>query len=463
MRNKNSRSKSTRKPFKQISSEDNITNQLFLVRSDLSNLIQQIDELVVQAENVKGKREEKEINTFTNVLSNMHSSLKAWMPMLQSALSAESENQLEQFSPSQTFTSENVDESPVHFDLESLVSPSPLVSWCGERAIESGRQLFLLTPLPRSKQVSSKRRGLSRSVFEKTTDAPFNTNLGIPSLNFCHHVDEDLLEGKETKSIQNSYSKSFVTETKSSLDHGFVSPAKFVHRNHTAFLMTPRLKLSPPKSCVLLEPISESCQQDRYVPKSTPYHVGSQTTSSPLSSYFSERLTLKYPELFGPQQARMGRKQIDPPDCCMSPLKSCVLMEPPDGNLMKSLADDGKLSIKGCTLDKQTTTLAAAMYKDVRGDQLAKQTFVQEPGSTSIAFVDSTPIWKEPESRTNIGNQPGENTLKKELWREFEAASSSSNVLRLDASVFRDTTRKGFLDRLEEVCEDMSSEPEGLS
>ncbi|KAF9618530.1 hypothetical protein IFM89_002225 [Coptis chinensis] len=129
-------------------------------------------------------------------------------------------------------------------------------------------------------------------------------------------------------------------------------------------------------------------------------------------------------------EARMGRKQIDPPDCYMSPLKSRVLMEPPDGNLMKSLATDEKLSIEGCTFDKQTTTLAAAMYKD------------------------------EPESRTNIGNQPGENTLKKELWREFEAASLSSNVLRLDASVFRDTSRKGFLDRLEKVCEDMSSEPE---
>ncbi|KAF9604137.1 hypothetical protein IFM89_002812 [Coptis chinensis] len=132
----------------------------------------------------------------------------------------------------------------------------------------------------------------------------------------------------------------------------------------------------------------------------------------------------------------MGRKQIDSPYCCMSPLKSYVLMEPPDENLMKSLATDGKLSIEGCTLDKQTTSLAAALYKDVRRDPLAKQTFVQELGSTSISFVDSTPIWKEPESRTNIGNQPGENTLKKELWREFEAASLSSNVLRLDALVF---------------------------
>ncbi|KAF9608700.1 hypothetical protein IFM89_010832 [Coptis chinensis] len=235
---------------------------------------------------------------------------------------------------------------------------------------------------------------------------------------------------------------------------------KFIPRNHNvSYGPTPKIVTSK-VLCFARTNLESPRRKKTDRPKLTPYHVGSQTTSSLLSSYFSERLTLKYHELFGPQQGRMGRKQINSPDCCMSPLKSYVLMEPPDENLMKSLATDGKLSIEGCTLDKQTTSLAAAMYKDVRRDQLAKQTFVQELGSTSIAFVDSTPIWKEPESRTNIGNQPGENTLKKELWREFEAASLSSNVLRLDASVFRDTSRKGFLDKLEEVCEDMSSEAE---
>lgn len=58
-------------------------------------------------------------------------------------------------------------------------------------------------------------------------------------------------------------------------------------------------------------------------------------------------------------------------------------------------------------------------------------------------------MWKELNS---TGKHHGENTLKRELWTKFEAASS--NELHFDLSIFQETETKGFLDRLEEVsCE----------
>lgn len=44
---------------------------------------------------------------------------------------------------------------------------------------------------------------------------------------------------------------------------------------------------------------------------------------------------------------------------------------------------------------------------------------------------------------------PGENTLKRELWEKFEAASS--NGLCFNTNAFGKTEQKGFLDLLDEV------------
>lgn len=67
------------------------------------------------------------------------------------------------------------------------------------------------------------------------------------------------------------------------------------------------------------------------------------------------------------------------------------------------------------------------------------------------APVESTAMFKEPESTFRVGKHPGENTLKKELWTQFEAASTHN--FGFDVSVLQ-TSEKGFLDRLEEVSYD---------
>lgn len=65
-------------------------------------------------------------------------------------------------------------------------------------------------------------------------------------------------------------------------------------------------------------------------------------------------------------------------------------------------------------------------------------------------------MWKEPGTALRTAKRPGENTLKKELWTRFEAATSHGT--RVDDSALQESAQKGFLDRLEEVfCDETSS------
>ncbi|KAF8407100.1 hypothetical protein HHK36_006225 [Tetracentron sinense] len=497
----NSKAKSARKPLMDISNggksskpvkkkisenegqvESDPLDRLLLVHSDLSTVIHQIDELVVQAFqlNLTSKKGRKEIESFTNVLSDMCSSLKPWVPRFQKALSSmaiESENQLgaSKTVPAADEKLSNVVDSPKQSKTAPLVSPSPLVSWRADCTVERGRQLFLLTPLPRSRALSSKCQGLSRSVFERITDMhdPPNTTLGLPPLlTISGDTNDDLLERVEIKPTPGKISDSAITQMESTPECGFVSPPKFSNRDHTMFLMTPRLKMSPPKSCVLLEPISESSHQDNDdIPKPTPFPVGIQNYNGPQtfessSSQDSKKLALKYPELFGLQPIHkigIGRKDVETSlDWFMSPPKTCVLMEPPNVKSLINAATNSELPTTNYVLGKQTMCLSSAIENDLQGRcQSTKGHCNKELLSASLVFPESTPLWKESESTIQTGKRPGENTLKKELWTKFEAAST--NELGFDVSVFQETTRKGFLDRLEEVsCEDSNSVPNGF-
>lgn len=79
-----------------------------------------------------------------------------------------------------------------------------------------------------------------------------------------------------------------------------------------------------------------------------------------------------------------------------------------------------------------------------------------ESMGVDTVLIESTPLWKEPESTFRGGKRPGENTLKKELWVKFEAASTYG--FRFNASAVQTTSKTGFLDMLEEAsCDGESS------
>ncbi|EEF46382.1 uncharacterized protein LOC8273777 [Ricinus communis] len=441
--------------------EEDCLDLLLLVQSDLSSLTRQIDEIVAQAFEVKttSKQGRREIESFSHVLSDMISSLKPWVPRFQKALSRSPSAEFGvKCLANKTVSAVNDDdkfevESPKQTGRNSLISPSPLVSWrAADANIDRGRHLFLLTPLPMSKTLSSKRMDLSKSLFEGFT--PNHPVVEVPSfLTFSQHENDDWLQGTATKPTPEKPSDSVVTEAKTIVDSQCVSSPIFSKTDHSVLVMTPYLKMSPPKSCVLLEPFSESTHKGRFmVRKSTPFPVGMLahiSESSSDSEASSEDLASKYPELLGIQRAcdkpNVGKKEFETsPGWLFSPPKTCVLLEPPDEKSPDTIAVDHRLSITAPDSNQQ---IKLSLFKEDNDQPCNKVS--AEPRVNSLTLAESTPMWKEPESTMTKGKRPGENTLKKELWTKFEAASSYG--LRLDVSSLQRTAQKGFLDMLDEV------------
>ncbi|KDP40858.1 hypothetical protein JCGZ_24857 [Jatropha curcas] len=446
--------------------EEDYLDRLLLVQSNLSSLTRQIDELVAEAFKLKATSKEGrgEVESFSHVLSDMLSSLKPWVPRFQKVLSSpsksenESGKRLGEKIVSAVNEDENLEvESPEQTRMDSLISPSPLVSWRADCNIERGKQLFLLTPLPISKTLSSKHQDLSKSLFERIASNPA---VELPSiLSVSGDLNDDLLEGIATKPTLTKPSDLLVNEGKSNIDSECFSPPILSKRDHSIFVMTPCLKMSPPKSCVLLEPVSEPSHKNRaMVRQSTPFPVGlhSQISESPSDSEGSEDLAFKYPELLGIQAAyksKFGQKELEAsPKWSFSPPKTCVLLEPPDEKSPDTIvAADNHLPISAPLLNQQTN-LSLSKYNDQDGCHEIKKSCNHEPIHENFNLVESTPVWKEPESTIRRGKRPGENTLKKELWTKFEAASTYG--LRLNAFSLQRTAQKGFLDMLDEVSLD---------
>ncbi|KAK8489614.1 hypothetical protein V6N12_005555 [Hibiscus sabdariffa] len=482
MRRNESRTKSVRKPLRDLTNNetkrsfskseiptkkmipkdshnnqnDSSIDRLLLLHSDLSSFLRQIDELVVQAFKLKATEQgRKEIESFMNAISDMLSSLKPWIPRFQKALSSPAEEHKDQ--PGKhleaeivPFVDANEKEcldvgSPEETTMDSLISPSPLVSWRAAGGnVERGRQLFLLTPLPMSKAMSSKRRDSSKSVYEGIAST---SNVELASfLNIPRDENDDLLEGVIIKATPVKPSGSIVVETDNTSKHRFVSSPVFSERDHSVLVMTPCLKMSPPKSCVLLEPVHESLDRSKFVVcKSTPYPVGTNNSGfseSIASEEASEDLSLKYPELRGIQRTRipeMRKNELEAsPTWLFSPPKSCILLEPPDEKFLDHVGTEHHLPITGA-LNQQTDACRE----------------IKTTSQGNSAPVETTPMWKEGQSTMQRGKHPGESTLKKELWTKFEAVSTYG--LHYNTSAGRRTARKGFLDMLDEVSCDEES------
>ncbi|XP_038999723.1 uncharacterized protein LOC120125363 [Hibiscus syriacus] len=419
-----------------------------------------------------------------NVVSDMLSSLKPWVPRFQKAFSGPSSGEHED-QPGKNLEAEIVPfvdanekecfdvRSPEETTLDSLISPSPLVSWrAADCNVEKGRQLFLLTPLPLSKAMSSKRRESSKSGIEGIASKSYVELASF--LNIPRGDNDDLLEGVEMKgtpvkpsgvemkATPVKPSGSVVVETDNTSECRIVSSPVFSKRDHSVLVTTPCLKMSPPKSCVLLEPIHESSNRSCFlVRKSTPYPVGINKnvfSESSGSEEPPEDLSLKYPELRGIQQTylpEIRKKELESsPTWLFSPPKSCILLEPPDEEPLDNVGTDHHLP----------TTDALNQQADVvfsKGNA-CQETKTINQGNTviSLAPVESTPMWKEPQSTMRRGKHPGESTLKKELWTKFEAVSTYG--LRYNTSAVQRTARKGFLDMLDEVsCDEESSISDG--
>nr|GMC73197.1 UDP-N-acetylglucosamine pyrophosphorylase [Ipomoea batatas] len=425
---------------------DSSLDRLLLVHSDLSSLVHQIDELVVQA--LTSKKEVKEIKSFADFLSEMQVSLKPWVSRFQKALSDTStrpENTVEQPLESKVVLvpvvkedMRNVVDSPEQCKWDSLVCSSPLVSWPADCTSECDRQLFLLTPLPQSKGLLSKFRESSKSIVDKIKPDQIPQ---LPSV-FDNLLDSAKPETTSKRTGQPLYHLDITGNVNDQKlgNSKLVSPEKVLSRQNS-ILMTPCLKVSPPKSCVVLEPVSEYHYKGNLkLHKLTPYPSALQFSSESQDSesstiQSSEKLNVKYPELFGIKLGNqlVNRWKVADESPKWSPPKTCVLLEPPEDAAGECLIPE---------------TAPNPNQKNF----LPKRISTQELGS-KCELVESTPMMKEPESCIKIGKHPGENTLKRELWTKFEAASTHAICFN-PPTTQKMALQKGFLDRLDEVSSD---------
>ncbi|CAI0423405.1 unnamed protein product [Linum tenue] len=325
-----------------------------IVQHSRSNFIllihEQIDELVARAFKLKSNGEEgrREIESFSHFLSDTLSSFKPWVSRFEKALATpplEPENQLEKHPVEETaspVTEESLEaESPGESEMDFLISPSPLVSWRADCNIDRTRQqLFLLTPLPMSKTLSTKRlqQLLPATALEKSIAPDSTATELLPSfLAISGDDNDDLLEGVKINPTPSKPCGSVPSEGNNNS-----SSSNSNKDRRSMLVMTPCLKTSPPKSCLLLEPIAEVPHKTSYLTRqSTPYPVGlhSQVWESESSSgsEASKDLGVRYPELLGIQWAAKssinGQKDLEKsPEWSFSPLKTCTLLPPSDQN-----------------------------------------------------------------------------------------------------------------------------------
>lgn len=445
---------------------DDSLDRLLLAHSDLSTLLRQIDELVVQALQLKGNDRRKEIKQFADVLSDMQTSLKPWVSRFQKAVLSQStgpENKSEQLEERKALDVSKectniAAESPEEAKWESLVSPSPLVSWRAGCNAENGRQLFLLTPLPQKKASLSKYQASSLRAVEMIPSDEVAHPLSLPDS--VGNLGNDLQEAASAKPNPKMAFNIEMTKTAAdNLQSDCASPEKVSNKNCSLIIMTPCMKMSPPKSCILLEPESAfSAKKNHVVHRATPYptevHKYSVSQDSESSSdQSSDDLKLKYPELYGISKENLRKKMEaeDSPNWIVSPPKTCVIMDPSNEPLLKNHSDNCLL-LKTTAVSNRECDFSAIKTKGCRGDHATTTSKNELQGITrTLDLAEFTPMMKEPMSSFRMGKHPGENTLKKELWTRFEAASTRGGCV--NSSLLQNTTKKGFLDILDEASD----------
>lgn len=401
--------------------EDCERDLLYLVHSDISSLLHQIDELVVKATKLK-TLSKQEVESFRSVLSDMHSSLKPWFPRLQEALLSKEQEERSLMSASKEEELYDV-ESPEPTGFEPLVSPSPLVAWRGgDHNPDKGRHLFMLTPLPLQKSEFLKSKLKSKRVFPNPA------------------ATQPLQASKETSDCGLGV-ESMKT---AGLGGNSLVPLMDLSESLVESEPLPSVKMSPPKTRTLFKPVPQRGKHEAC--KSTCSELGASTFNGSQSSESSgidetDDLYSKYPELMGLKHAPIARKTDleASPVWWFSPPKTSVLLELPVNE--KKPTDETGVS----------RTVSSFAFTNVKPEAAAHT----KEASRSMV-VESTPLMKEEESvMTKNRPRAGESTLKKELWTRFEEASTHENLFSsktTTTTTMRGNKKKGFMEMLEEVC-----------
>ncbi|KAL5202339.1 hypothetical protein ABZP36_013291 [Zizania latifolia] len=470
------------------------TSDAALDRLLLAGLVSRIDELICRALQCQtsSKRGKQEIESFSYFLSDTNSSMKQWSSRLEQVLEAspeKSKNVSKYAVGTCSVSAKNGDDkllcsSSNLQDPDLIVSPSPLVSWrAGSCMVESGKQLFLLTPLPKTKACASRCPKSSTTPLKTIASVDDLKLPNIPVLKLTISDDDrpDLERSMKVNEAKTGLmTPHFIKAKKGSSQISLFSPFSFSVQKSGGALPSPCLRTALSCKQQRFSPISEGSKKEDIL-STGPTQSGKpfEASGDTLSDEISKDLASRYPDFHGFNQSTITtyrrREADDTLDWFLSPLKTCVLMDPSDDKFVPSPARDDKSFInapwKGLENDNLQTTkefpddkpiqtpsvyskaLLGTPWRGLESDNLKKtqgisdDTPIQTPVVHNRALL-GTP-WKDMEGSNLNGRQAGETTLKKELWTRFEAVST--NELHFDISVFQRSDGRRFVDILEEA------------
>ncbi|GLJ30543.1 hypothetical protein SUGI_0604720 [Cryptomeria japonica] len=496
-------------------------DRLHAAHKNLSQLIEQIG-LVIHAHkpNPAHKLGEPDIECFIGELLATHSKLQGWLPKFEQAFSCHSDISEKQPLPLSPVVSSSAINDENLFTLNNSrnsLSPSPLVSWPLGITTDCGRELFALTPLPKLR-TSTDFKGFFTAAPTACGDkgelaSVLKTPVPFQHLNKLQEKVEAVTSQKLEAVIPEQVD---VVTPQISKCHTLKSTQMFrgsslqcLKEDTSKMFATPGLEISPPKTCLLMRPISKplQLQNDVSVESTPPVTVNFRKFDESLSSDDSpipKSLRIKYPDLFkkvADDCPPMKTPVQMSPHLGMSPPKTCVLMVPSTDALsddqdifdsdksferdkyscssevphnLSVSVDCGEAGKSGGYTDKTNPDAKVLMtnYPNSLCQALAFPTFSskmeqteevakksQEPCETMsstgagheekkvssymcrsldnsdpvhprLSMAEGTPIFKI--NFSNVQNteqrakQPGEQTLRRELWSKLKAASADA-------------------------------------
>ncbi|XP_020572101.1 uncharacterized protein LOC110018927 [Phalaenopsis equestris] len=329
----------------------------------------------------------EEIESMSNLLSEMHSSLESWVLRLtQSQTTTKTEVQfcksLQKDHPSTHGEPPRMKyEEP---NLDMVISPSPLVAWRAAGCqLLTEKQLFLLTPLSKIK---------ARNPYRK------NTNNTLQSI--IRNSDSVSETVKELGALNPCFIEEKISMSKTTLKHHSQTDLKKKSNRRKDANEQEALEwfLSPPKTCTVMDP-NDTSNPSVMAGKS------SRCRNPKIATIIDDR---NDPESF------RGIENQD--DRHLHELRLCSLARKKDS--------DGGLE---WFLSPPKT---CAVMEPLRDGKIL---------STPVV-VDGSVI---------RSRRAGENTLKKELWTRFQAVSMG-RILYTESGLQK-VGKKGFMDMLEEA------------
>lgn len=478
-------------------------DRLHAVHASLARLINQIDGLVARAHkvNLVNKLDVCDLECFIEVLSRTHLTLQEWVPKFEQPLGHCSGTVKKQTIPSTPAVSSSIEHDGNLFpldDFSNALPPSPLVAWPLGIKGDCEKELFLLTPMPKSRPactdsivfpasevVASVTKGESASI---EAVRPQHMEVVTPRITKNVLVSPQQVEAG-TPQITNNLSCKYTQSFKGKLPN-------FEREDTLKMLSTPGLEISPPKTCALLRPVSESSEEGQDASnQSTPpptirIATFDESPSEDLELQIPKSLRIKYPYLF--KSEAENSLSVTPVQTSshftISPPKSCVLLFPSDEVLSDDVPESHKVNERdkalplsgyppGLSVSENLTkpgehektieqkiptkeclktehlgsssdtllysTLSSKMMQTKGGKKKSPEpseiksesglvhldnNILSDFASLSLTIPQSTQVSKcdtnNVLNKEKTGKQPGEETLRRELWSKLKAESA---------------------------------------